>query len=172
MGWHTLKKHFNIGHIVQIRERDLLIGSSYISALATISMDTGIIKKPEPYHDRFLREYYPNIFDIFAATQDEIKALLDAEDTFTQSIPVYTYEGLRILAKYCEEVGCPNVTHDGVLMYANTFSTNIDHVVAWAKRNRASRLDNLRDRITERSKELDELLGTLRLLDQEEIVFE
>jgi len=169
MGWNTFKKHFNIGHIVQIRERDLLIGSSYISALVSINMDTGMIQKEEHYRASFLREYYPNIF---AATQDEIKALLDAEDTFTQSIPVYTYEGLRILAKYCEEVGCPNVTHDGVLMYANTFSTNIDHVVAWAKRNRASRLDNLRDRITERSKELDELLGTLRLLDQEEIVFE
>jgi len=169
MGWHTLKKHFNIGHIVQIRERDLLIGSSYISALATINMDTGIIQKPEYCRGRFLHEYYPNIL---AATQDEIKALLDAEDTFTQSIPVYTYEGLKIFKKYCEEIGYPNVTHDGVLMYANTFSTNIDHVVAWAKRNRASRLEGLRDRITECSKELDELLGTLRLLDQEEIVFE
>ena len=169
MGWNTFKKHFNIGHIVQIRERDLLIGSSYISDLAAISMDTGMIKKRESWLNDFLPKHYPNIS---AAMPSEIKALLDAEDTFTQSIPVYTYEGLRILAKYCEETGYPNVTHDGVLMYDNTFSTNIDDVVAWAKRERRFRLDNLRERVTERSKELDELLGTLRLLDQEEIVFE
>ena len=169
MGWNTFKKHFNIGHIVQIRDGDLLIGSSYISALVAISLDTGIIKKPEHYHDRFLRENYPNVSD---AMPSEIKALLDAEDTFAESIPVYTYEGLKIFKKYCEEVGYSNVTHDGVLMYENTFSTNIDDVVAWAKRERRFRLDNLRERVTGRSKELDELLDTLRLLDQEEIVFE
>jgi len=169
MGWNAFKKHFGITHIVQIRERQLLIGSPYISDLVSINIDTGIIKKPEPYHDRFLRENYPNVS---AAMPSEIKALLDAEDTFAESIPVYTYEGLRISTKYCEEVGYPNVTHDGALMFDNTFLMDIDDVVAWAKSERGYRLENLRESITERSKELDKLLGTLRLLDQEEIVFE
>jgi len=169
MGWNTFKKHFNIGHIVQIRERDLLIGSSYISDLAAISMDTGMIKKRESWLNDFLPKHYPNIS---AAMPSEIKALLDAEDTFTQSIPVYTYEGLRISTKYCEEIGYPNVTHDGWLMYDNTFLTDIEAVVEMAILERVSRLENLRERITERSKELQELQDKLALLEKEEIVFE
>ena len=171
MGWNTFKKHFNIGHIVQIRERDLLIGSPYISDLAAISMDTGMIKKRDhsSLHARFLREYYSPLSD---AMPSELEALLDAEDTFTQSIPVYTYEGLRISTKYCEEIGYPNVTHDGWLMYDNTFLTDIEAVVEMAILERVSRLENLRERITERSKELQELQDKLALLEKEEIVFE
>ena len=169
MSWKTFKEHFGITHIVQIRDGDLLIGSPYISDLAAISMDTGMIKKRESWLNDFLSKYYPNVS---VATQGEIKALLDAEDTFAESIPVYTYEGLKILSKYCEEVGHPNVTHDGVLLYRNTFSINMDDVVEWAKSERKYRLESLRERIADRAKELDELLGTLRSLEKEEIIHE
>jgi len=169
MGWNTFKKHFGITHIVQIRERDLLIGSSYISALVSINMDTGMIQKEEHYRDRFLRENYPNVS---AAMPSEIKALLDTEDTFAESIPVYTYEGLKILKKYCEEVGYSNVTHDGVLMYDNTFSTNIDLAVEWAKHERASRFETLRERIYDLSNRVDDAWREVHVLEKEEITFE
>ena len=167
MGWKTFKEHFGISHIVQIRGGRLLIGSPFISDLAAIDLRTGAIKIPE-YRSDFLRRYYPNVC---AATQIEIKDLLDAEDAFVKSIPVYTCEGLKILTKYCEIGAYPNVTHDGVLI-DNTFSTNIDDAVEWAKSERGYRLESLRERIADRSKELDELLATLRSLEQEEITFD
>lgn len=56
-------------------------------------------------------------------------------DVFTSSIPVFTYQDGDILEKQCEFVGCPNATHDGCLMFFNTFSTDKQHVIDQAKNN-------------------------------------
>jgi hypothetical protein len=61
--------------------------------------------------------------------------MVEVTDSFSASITVYTYDGGQILEKQCETTGWPNITHDGLIMSDNAFSTDKATVVAWAKRN-------------------------------------
>jgi hypothetical protein len=61
--------------------------------------------------------------------------LIESPDTFTVSIPVWTYDGGRIIKTECEKFGWPNVTHDGAMMFDNTFFLSEAEAVAKAKRD-------------------------------------
>ena len=79
MGWKKLKDHFQIEHHVQIVGGQLLIGSSYVSDLATINIETGRVKKNDTF-SRFLEENYPQLLD---ASTAEILGLIKEPDQFT-----------------------------------------------------------------------------------------
>lgn len=153
MGWKAVKDHFNIEHIVQIIENKIVIGSGYCSDLAIINMNTGKVVRNETF-PTFLKEFYP---DLLSAKKNQILDLLAFQDEFESSIPVYTYKDDQIILKYCEKAGYPNVTHDGILMYENTFSVDKDIVVGWAKRDVDLRLERYLERITESEAILEEL---------------
>lgn len=133
MGWKNLKDHYRIGHIVQITEEGICIGSGYIHDLIVIGLGGDIKKR---YGDRLSSnqdlDRYQQEMDADPAT---LRALVQSPDTFSAAIPVYTYDGAVILEKQCETPLYPNVTHDGCLMYENTFSTDKAEVVEWAKQN-------------------------------------
>lgn len=62
------------------------------------------------------------MYDAINADPTAAAALLAKPDTFAASIPVYTWDAsYAIVSHQCEELGWPNVTHDGALMYRNTF---------------------------------------------------
>lgn len=131
MGWKAVKDHYRIGHIVHVTEEGICIGSPYINNLIVIGLD-GVLKKTDDGRNNDdLRRYMQEM----KADPEKLKELVLAEDKFNASIPVYTFEGATILEKQCETLGWPNVTHDGCLMYENTFSTNKKRVVLWAKEN-------------------------------------
>ena len=50
----------------------------------------------------------------------EIKEILEGNDTFDKPIPVYYEEDGEIIETYCYELGWPNTTITGKLMYENT----------------------------------------------------
>lgn len=132
MGWKALKEAFGIdGHIVCVTEKGICIGSGYVHDLATIEPHTGRVIENSTFSD-FLSRHYP---DLRQASPEQVLALIQAEDTFTASIPVYTYGDGKIIEKHCEALGWPNVTHDGQVMYDNTYSADKAAVVAWAKRD-------------------------------------
>lgn len=131
MGWKNLKEHFKIEHIVQVTQKGICIGSGYVHDLATIDPTTGTVRENPTFRD-FLREHYPALLESEPA---EIARLINAPDSFSASITVYTYDGGNIIEKQCEALGWPNVTHDGEVMYENQFSADLATVVAWAKRS-------------------------------------
>ena len=51
----------------------------------------------------------------------ELKRLVNCKDEFENNLPVFTSKRGRVIKKYCETYGWPNVTNDGELMYENTF---------------------------------------------------
>lgn len=129
MGWKNVKEHYRIGHIVHVTKEGLCIGSPYIHNIIAVGDDGTFKKRFDRGNvdlDRYQRE--------MEADPAKFRELMAAPDTFAASIPVFTYEGGRIIEKRCEEPGWPNVTHDGELMYENTFSTNKAKVVKLAKR--------------------------------------
>lgn len=118
MSWKNIKEHYRIGHNVHIRDGKICIGSPYVPDLISITMDG----KPSwgtmgPSKNDDLARYWSEI----TADIGKLHELIETPDTFTRSLPVYTYDGGYILEKQCEEYGWPNVTHDGCMMYDNTF---------------------------------------------------
>lgn len=157
MGWKSFKDHFKIEHIVQVRETEICIGSGYVSDIATVNLSTGVVTENSTFSG-FLVNHYPALL---SASPQEILAIIHAEDTFTGSIPVFTYEGGKIIEKRCELPGYPNVTHDGHLMYENTYSTDKEVVVRWAKKNAKAGISLYSRSVADARKQLDEQRAAL-----------
>ncbi len=150
MGWKTLKERFGITHIVQVRNGKICIGSGYVHDLATVDGETGGVSE-NPTFGGFLGREYPALRD---ASSDEVLLAVNAKDEFVSAEVVYTYDGGKILEKRCEQLGWPNVTHDGMLMYENNFSAEKDVVVEWAKRNATHGVSFARRALAEAEKDL------------------
>lgn len=170
MGWKTVKERFEIkDHIVQISGDEIHIGSGYVSDLVRIKLSSGNIAENRTFRG-FLYDKYPLLAE---ATPEEVLDAIQAEDHFSNSIPVYTYDKGVIIKKYCEELGWPNTTHDGDVMYENMFSTDEAEVVAWAKRDSARQVEvskeqiqRLRDQIKEWEERMQEGLDEKVELDR------
>ncbi|AEJ01213.1 hypothetical protein Nit79A3_1380 [Nitrosomonas sp. Is79A3] len=173
MGWKNVKEHYRIEHIVHVTDEGICIGSQYASELIVIGLDGKLIKKSSLISDnesgnlgRYLKEMNSDLL--------MLESLVKSEDKFDKSITVYTYDGGEIIEKQCEIPGWPNVTHDGDLMYENTYSTDREFIVAEAKCSAATDIKFIGEAIkraeielSERIKMLDESKANLAKLEAE-----
>lgn len=162
MGWNNVKKAYKIKHNVCVTEHGICIGSGYIHDIIVIGLD-GVIKKP--YIERSnqdLARYMQEMTSDLAA----LKRLIESPDVFDQSITVFTYdsETFDIIEKQCEKLGWPNVTHDGEMMYENTFSADRSVIVETAKRNIAAWIKSLTESRARKAEEMVEIDKTLDAL--------
>lgn len=157
MGWKNVKEHYQIGHIVQVADKGICIGSGYVHDLAVIDPATGVITENRTFNG-FLREKYPALLE---ATPAELLNLINAPDSFERSLTVYTYEGGEILEKQCEEYGYPNVTHDGCQIYENTFFQEKSAAIAKAIENAGYAIENANDNIERLEEKLKDARGWL-----------
>lgn len=128
MGTKAIKEKYKIGHIVQ-REGDIIwIGSPYIHDIIGINLDGKLTKmyKDRKYNDGWntnedLKRYQEEM--IIDQESGELKRLVNLSDNINVDslITVFTHKGGKIVKKYCEVYGWPNITIDGELMYENTF---------------------------------------------------
>ena len=158
MGWKTLKQHYRIGHAVQVvPDKGICIGSPYIHDLIVIGFDGQILKADDGRVNEDLRRYMAE----FRADPNKLREVVQAADSFENSITVYTFDGGNIIEKKCEKLGWPNVTHDGAMMYANTFSDEKSKVVKWAKENARAGIEWKLERVEEIKKQLSEMESLL-----------
>lgn len=130
MGWKNVKDHYKIKHIVSVTEKGICIGSPLVPELIIIDPE-GVLCTLYDGANKDLVRYQTEMM----ADPERLRTLVQAPDTFSRSVPVYTYEGGTIIKTVCEEPGWPNATHDGRLMYDNTFSTDKNQVIKWAQKN-------------------------------------
>ena len=152
MGWKSVKQHYQIGHIVQVTEEGICIGSAYVYNLMVISTEGRLVKRRES-SDRDLVRYQAEM----DKDVEMLKRLVLQQDHFDKSVPVFTYDGSLIIEKKCEELGWPNITHDGELMYENMFSKEQSKVIAWAMRNAEAIRARSVEFIAEKKAELSKL---------------
>ena len=158
MSWKNVKENYRIGHIVHVTEAGICIGSPYIHDLIVIGLDGNIKKRNDGRSNEDLRRYLKEM----DSDPEMLKRLVVTPDTFGETeITVYTYQGGEIVEKKCEEIGWPNVTKDGDLMYENTWSTDKAKVVERAKRNARIEIKMIKDRFSDIQKELSECEGRL-----------
>jgi predicted transcriptional regulator len=130
MGWKAVKTHYRIEHIVDTVPNCIRIGSGYIRDIIVIDLDGIIVKRysgGDPDLTRYMREMEEN--------PQLLAQLVREKDVFACSIQVYTYDDDAVVEKECEVLGYPNVTHDGELMYENTYSPDRDKMAKRAKEN-------------------------------------
>ena len=171
MGWKNVKVHYGITHYVMVADKGICIGSGYVHDLLVVTnsdeprdwrdsvdrTETKIGCNLSLWRPRHLGQGEP--FDgIVKAMMDDpatLRRLIETPDTFSASVPVYTYDyDGNIIDKLCEEPGWPNVTHDGDMMYENTFSTDRDQVIKWAQRNMEAGRENAALDIEQQEEEL------------------
>lgn len=157
MGWKSVKEHYRIAHDVQIVPgKGICIGSSYVHDLLVISETGDVTAGKLSLGDNLSR--YKDEMDADSVT---LKALIAKPDTFERSIPVFTYEGAEIIECACEELGWPNVTHDGRMMYENTFSADRAEVVAWAIRSAEAGIEGWSERVAQAECDLSDVQARL-----------
>jgi len=153
MGWKAVRDHYRIKHDVQVVEgKGICIGSPYVHDIIVISLDRGEITRV--WNDdgrgelgRYVEEMRADPF--------KLAELVAAEDTFERSISVFTYEGGAIIEKQCEELGWPNVTHDGCMQFENTYSPDPGLVRIWAIDNAKAAIEGMRESVAEAVADLD-----------------
>lgn len=157
MGWKNIKESYQIGHVVCVTEKGICIGSGYIHDLIVIGLDGTVKKRYDDRSNEDLGRYQQEI----DADPVKLKKLALSPDHFDTSITVYTYDGGDIIEKQCEALGWPNVTHDGCMMYENTFSADREIVVGWAKCNADLGIKYAQERIEDAKVSLNELEASL-----------
>lgn len=133
MGWKAVKDAYNIEHIVEVDDGNILISSDYLHGIIKIdpklkTIEWGTLGERQ-YGD--LARYWCDLH----ADLDKLWQLADAKDEFSTSLPVYSYSDGKIIEDYCEEYGWPNVTHTGKLMYDNVFFSSRNDAIKRGIRN-------------------------------------
>jgi len=152
MGWKKVKEHYRIEHTVQVCNNCIWIGAGYIPDGIVISFAGQILKRFDSCINDDMQRYQQAI----ERDSTLFRQLLEQPDQFTKSITVYTFKDGDIVEKLCEELGWPNVTHDGLLMYNNYFSTDKQVVIAWAKANAAAAVAGYQRSVADAEKTLAE----------------
>lgn len=128
MGFKAIKQHYDIKHIVAIYNEEkyggacICIGSGYVHGLIAINIETGKVF----YSSLVTPGENSEIGQLAARIKaDEkngvLRALIDEPDTFARNLPVFTIDRWAVKAELCEEYGWPNTTHNGAIMYENTY---------------------------------------------------
>ena len=157
MGWKNVKEHYRIGHTVQVSKGLICIGSAYVHNLIEIRLNGTFAKKEERYANEDLARYQKEMLADIA----KLKELIDTPDVFERSIAIWTYNEGDIIEKQCETPEWPNVTHDGQMIYENTFSVDRSEVVEWAKENALLWRDRYIECIEETNNRIVELQAEL-----------
>lgn len=167
MGWKNVKEHYQIDHQVQVTEDGICIGSPYVHNIIVISPEGKIVKEDDRTLNDKLMRYQAEMH----ADPAKLKELVVTPDNFSASIPVFTYQGAEIIEKSCEVLGWPNVTHDGDMMYENTFFASREDAVEAAKTScegaillRRMEIADQKQRMAKTKARLQELLGNAEAL--------
>ena len=157
MGFLTLEKEYDIKHIVAVYDEKkyggkvICIGSPYIHDIIVISMTGKIIKRDDGRSNNEIKRYMQE----FDADPEKLREIVTKEDDLSEfTTPVYICENARIRKELCKEIGWPNVTAQGKLMYENTsFKTFREayhyacHAVRFDKYKRKYYREDLLDRM-------------------------
>src|SRR5690554_1042722 len=155
MGWKTLKQRYGIKGSIERRGELLYIGTPSHYNLASVSLLTGEVVANAIFPN-FVVDNYPMLAQASAA---EVKLCLDEPDQFGESTTFYTYKADRIIERQVERDDDSGLTHDGSVVYFNTYSTDRAAVLAWA-------LDAARARVMTASGRLQDLQANIVAMEE------
>jgi len=121
MGWKSVKEYYQIKHIVQVVDGNILIGSEYVPNIIKITKDADV--EWGPIGD--LKEHsIGQLYTHLTSNKTKLKELIDTKDEFVDSKIIYSFNLNGVYDTLTEKVGFPNVTNDGELQYGDMFFDN------------------------------------------------
>jgi hypothetical protein len=133
MGWKNVRDHYGIVHIVHVSGGQIAIGSRMDPHIIEIDQEGRVVSRRDMANDdlaRYLRE--------MDADPSKLRELVTSPDFFETVVPVYSYEHGGIVEDRCENLGFPNVTVLGALMFEGQYfpdrATALEHGRAEARR--------------------------------------
>lgn len=167
MGWKKVKEHYRIEHIVKMSSEGLCIGSGYIPETIVVNAAGEIVTRYDRGNNA-LERYQREI----EADPDLFVRLMAEPDVFERNVPVFSYAGAQVLEKQCEELGWPNVTHDGDMMYENTWFPTREEAIRKAKEDARAGVElwgrhlvRVEDEVKRLQREIDSAAADLAALD-------
>lgn len=124
MGWKSVRDHYGITRRqVHVRDGEIRIGEE-----VTIRADGTVVVN---------RDWNPPqeimaAIEHMRANPDTLRGLMARPDEFGPSVPIWTYDGDRVIEDLCEVPEWPNLTHSGQIIYENTHSTDRAKALAFA----------------------------------------
>lgn len=122
MGWKAVAERYGVlgRQLVQVRElTELWIGSPYVPDQLIVDMAAGQVVKAR---EGMMSPDVACVARRMRSEGQEVMRLFAAEDQFGETRPVYTYGDGEVEELQTEhEVGWPNNTTCGLLMYDNMF---------------------------------------------------
>lgn len=91
------------------------------------------------------------------ADPEKLKELATSPDVFSKNLKTYTEVNHEVVEKLCEARGWPNITHDGCLMYENTFFESEKECAEEAKMHIRRSRPWMEKLISQREKEIAEM---------------
>lgn len=161
MGWKNIKEHYRIKHIVLVSDGMIFIGSPYVHDLIRVSTLGEVMWGSLGRCSGELARYHAEM----TADRAKLRELFHQPDTFAASLPVFTYADSEIIEKQCEAFGWPNTTHDGALMYENTFFRTREEAVKAAKENAVAGISYYQRIVEERAEQLEKGRKDLRRIE-------
>lgn len=161
MGWKSVKEHYKIEHFVCMDGLHICIGSGYIHDIIRIALSGEIVKRytgSVADLNRYMRE--------MDADPIMLKKLVEQVDAFDVSVPVFTYDSeSNVVELQAEKIGYPNVTHDGRMMYDNTYFATREKAEVAALSNAQSVIGHLNSRIHYMQDEMGGLRSRLSTIE-------
>lgn len=157
MGVKAIRTRYNVGHIVQLREDIIWIGSPYISEIIGINMDGKIVKhySNDRSNEELIRYQKELLIDEADGT---LKKLVQMKDEFDNVKPVFKIQDGEVAELFCEEFGYPNTCTNGEIQYENTFFDNYDEaykqLLSGSKSNVCYMWENIKENTPDNFKRL------------------
>lgn len=127
MGVTTIKRKFNISHIVEKVENEILISSPYIHGLIKIKMDgsvsrDGALSSGSGFRNKDLDRYWNELKE---CSKEELSELFNAPEILINPMVIYTASDRKVIKTFCKFIPegenlYPNVDINGILMYENS----------------------------------------------------
>ena len=167
-----LRKLLNdTGYTVHFRDNKVCIGSPLCSALLTVDAKTYEIKYAlDTFHKGRASIRSQELEFIWDKLEElvksgELKSIIDGNDSTEGMFPVYCCDDGEIIKKFADVFGWPNSTHDGTLMYNNTFFKTEREAIEYGIKDLTAAAEMYTGRIADLEKEIQEKKTTLRRLN-------
>jgi hypothetical protein len=133
------------------------------SELITVDSGTSIIKYAlDTFHEgrkSVSSEELLFIWDTLTALikSGEIKSIIEGNDPTDGMFPVYSCDDGEVVERFADEFGWPHSTHDGVLMYNNTFFRTREEAIKYGIRDLSYGLESITESIEGKEEQLQSM---------------
>lgn len=150
----------NTKYAVHFRDGKVCIGSPMCSELITVDSKTFEIKYTLDTEGRKtirsdeLKFIWDKLIELIK--NGEIKTIVENNDSTANMFPVYSHREGEIIKQFADVFGWPNSTHDGTLMYDNTFFKTETEAIEYGIKDLRHTMQMYSERISDLEKDIQD----------------